>query len=392
MAVYSATYRADYAGAQQLGAIETFTRNNVARVVGPLGKLDVSPVNAPRFDFDPVTLACRGLLNEPASTNLCLNSEFPNGAVDNANWENVTVSAFPGFTSSMSIPAGNVRSMVYRDYPFSANTMYTFSCFVEMADGLAPVFVSAYQDDPGNDFGMILYTSVLTALPRVTHMGGKLYRVSVTVAWTNQPGNMGTRYGVLRYATNTGRAFKVTGFQLEQANAASSYIPTTTATVSRDADMTLVPGDSVLRYIKASRGTLFFDGVGGIPRGETGAGDILMALTDGTASNRIAIPRGNGGLIYGLATLGSTTLFNTSIGSSLPAGVRFKAALAYSPGYFAIGMNGQSALLSTNPTVPPFNRLTIGNGPGWAPYRGWINAWSVTAKALNLTELQEITR
>jgi hypothetical protein len=48
--------------------------SNTATVTNSSGNLALVNANLPRFDFDPVTLACRGLLIESSRTNLLLNS------------------------------------------------------------------------------------------------------------------------------------------------------------------------------------------------------------------------------------------------------------------------------------------------------------------------------
>jgi hypothetical protein len=48
--------------------------NNTATTTDSSGVIVAVNANLPRFDFDPVTLACRGLLIEEARTNLLLNS------------------------------------------------------------------------------------------------------------------------------------------------------------------------------------------------------------------------------------------------------------------------------------------------------------------------------
>ncbi|CAB4151334.1 hypothetical protein UFOVP586_14 [uncultured Caudovirales phage] len=53
----------------------TFTRSgNTATVTNSSGVIAAINANLPRFDFDPITLACKGLLIEEAKTNLLLNS------------------------------------------------------------------------------------------------------------------------------------------------------------------------------------------------------------------------------------------------------------------------------------------------------------------------------
>jgi hypothetical protein len=70
----------------------TFTRASTATFVGSDGLIQSVAIDAPRFDYDPVTLAPRGLLIEEARTNLFLNSLL-NGT--NLPTQSVTVTAVP---------------------------------------------------------------------------------------------------------------------------------------------------------------------------------------------------------------------------------------------------------------------------------------------------------
>ena len=52
----------------------TFTRASTATFIGSNGLIQAAAINEPRFDYDPVTLAPKGLLMEEQRTNLFLNS------------------------------------------------------------------------------------------------------------------------------------------------------------------------------------------------------------------------------------------------------------------------------------------------------------------------------
>lgn len=69
--------RFDFRHARQLGARPTFARASTATFFDRLGVLTVAAVNQPRFDFDPVTGLCLGLLIEDQRTNYLLNSQTP---------------------------------------------------------------------------------------------------------------------------------------------------------------------------------------------------------------------------------------------------------------------------------------------------------------------------
>ena len=60
-----------------LDPLITFTRASTGTYFDSTGTMQTAPTNAPRWDYNPVTLALRGLLLEPAATNLLLNSAAP---------------------------------------------------------------------------------------------------------------------------------------------------------------------------------------------------------------------------------------------------------------------------------------------------------------------------
>ena len=76
----------DFAGTQTLDPRITFTRSTTATFIGSNGLIQTAAINAPRFDYNPTTLAPLGLLIEEQRVNLLLNSAT-------LTTQNVTVSA-----------------------------------------------------------------------------------------------------------------------------------------------------------------------------------------------------------------------------------------------------------------------------------------------------------
>lgn len=70
----------------------TFARATTATFIGSDGLIQSAAIDAPRFDYDPVTLAAKGLLVEETRTNLLLNSLI-NGT--SLTTQSVTVTAVP---------------------------------------------------------------------------------------------------------------------------------------------------------------------------------------------------------------------------------------------------------------------------------------------------------
>ncbi len=96
-----------------------------------------------------------------------------------------------------------------------ANVVYTFSVFVKMDDGLAPIFGSyASEFDGALVIGGQIATSVTTV-----DMGGGIYRLSATRSNTASH----SANGVAKYKGNSSRSFVITGYQLEFGETPTAY-------------------------------------------------------------------------------------------------------------------------------------------------------------------------
>ena len=80
------TLNLDFINSQVVNPRITFTRASTATRINARGLIESVLSNVPRISFDPVTLACRGLLIEEQRTNLVLNS-------DTLSTQSVTVTA-----------------------------------------------------------------------------------------------------------------------------------------------------------------------------------------------------------------------------------------------------------------------------------------------------------
>jgi hypothetical protein len=78
--------------------------------------------------------------------------------------------------------------------------------------------------------------------------------------------------------------FEIWGAQLETGSVATSYIPTTTASVTRNADVISVSG-AVSGSIGQSEGTIYAE----VDVRNATAGKCVLQIDDGTATNRIGV-------------------------------------------------------------------------------------------------------
>jgi hypothetical protein len=71
------TLNLDFANSQSLDERITFTRGSIGTFVNKNGLIETAAANIPRFDYDPITGECKGLLIEEQRTNLVVNSTSP---------------------------------------------------------------------------------------------------------------------------------------------------------------------------------------------------------------------------------------------------------------------------------------------------------------------------
>jgi len=191
--------------------------------------------------------------------------------------------------------------------------------------------------------GTVTLTGVSTAGPLVGT--GANNRVSLTFTPTA---------GVL-ILTVSG---SVTNAQLEAGAFPTSYIPTTTATVTRAADVASITGSNFSSWYNQTEGTVFAEVA--VAQPNTGGNQFVFRTSDNTYNNAVAIN------IPGQAQL-STASSGTFDGSAnsvanLVANVSAKISAAYATNNLGISLNGATAITDTSATMPTgLNRADIGS-------------------------------
>jgi hypothetical protein len=383
----------------------TFTRNAVGTYFDVNGVIQSAAINTPRFGYDPVTHAARGLLMEDARTNLCLQS----GDFTNASWlkTNATLAAGTAgpngaTTGSGVIPANGSIGILYQAIALTAGTTYTLSCFFKAATQTTILLLiagPAWNDAAARSVTFDLSNGIVSATSgggvsgTVIAVGNGWYRCTMTctpdksaspqvqAARSNSAGN-GT--SVFCYAF---------GAQIEASYFPTSYIPTTTATVQRFADFSTMP--IAPWWFNSPQGTLVVDGVMSTALVPTGAGNFdVCGFDDGTSSN-----------IYVLrAALQTSALQPIAVSAGVPlaaingspgfvAGVPFKAAITYnvSAGTMQCCLNGGVVAVATGMVAPlSITRMNL----GWirqAAMNGWKSRIRYYQFEMTAAQLQRVT-
>lgn len=152
----------------------------------------------------------------------------------------------------------------------------------------------------------------------------------------------------------------VTNIQLEAGSYATSYIPTTAAIVTRNADVISKTGISSL--IGQTEGTIFVEEVyDANVANNGGVDDTLVSLSDGTTNNLISIFHYGGGtgsrkvfFFIRLSGATQTAIFSDALNTGT-----YKIALAYKNNDVVAYINGVQIATDTSATIPATSAITL---------------------------------
>ena len=217
----------------------TVVRATTATRVNSAGLIESVANNVPRLDYSNGT--CPSILVEPQRTNVVLYSE----QFDNAAWNgfslNATVTAnttiSPDGTQNADTVVFGASGFLYQQFAITGLASATFSIYAKTTTQI-PLFGGA------TPAGTDVYT--------ILNVGNGWYRQILTRTFTG--GGTGILQ-ILPFGNNI-TAF-LWGCQVEFASYPTSYIPTTSAAVTRNGDAIYKTGISAL--IGQTEGTIFID-------------------------------------------------------------------------------------------------------------------------------------
>jgi hypothetical protein len=354
----------------------TVDRDTVKYVLNSSGDIASVAIDTPAIEYN-TDGTYKGLLIEPASTNICKQSEDINTtwSPTNATPTQSTEETPDGDTSNKYIklvdngsnPTGTGVVSVRQAITVSGGTKYTGSVFLK-AGGLNWAAIQAVDtggvdDDPFQYFdldnGVLGTGSAGIQDATIEAYPNGWYRCSMT--WTQGAGDTSFTFyiypadadnDVVVDLDGTSSIF-VWGAQVEASPIATSYIPTTTASVTRNKDDISLTGASDL--IGQSEGTLYVEVDW---RLTAGIFQRLLTISDGSVVNEI--------LIYNIASpveLRMAAVANGVIAtlqgesSTAYSGIQ-KFAFAYKTDDFELYRNGSSISSDTSGSLASLATLT----------------------------------
>jgi hypothetical protein len=395
-----------------LDPLLTFTRASTATYFDSSGVMQTAAVNAPRFDYDPMTHAVRGLLIEEARTNSVAPSVPSVG-----NWIfggpmtlGGSVTAPDGTTSTTSQvvssdTTNSIRQLTYNpSIAVSPTTTYTITAFLKSSPINCHLQVNAggaaavvYVDLTNGTalVGADLVPGIVNPVVAVTPLMNGWYRLRYTFT-TPSAGTTANVYlgpcitvsssGDNRsYVGVVGQGIYVWGVQFETGAFATSYIPTTAAAVTRAADRCQMP------TVAWFTNTLAFSVAADAMVPNVGAA-TLVQLDDGSSSNRALLASAvTTGAIQYFESNGVTTANSVGAGTP-PLGVPFKTALATTAGRHSYVLNGSTVFSSGNAAAPPpITTLRIGNAVYPTEGSFYLRRMRYWPRALSDSEIQVVT-
>ena len=404
----------NFARAQKLDSRISFSRPSAATYFDRNGILRTAASGVPRFDFDPITGACKGLLIEEQRTNLLTYSD----QFDNAAWvkTRASITANAAIAPDGTLTAdklveditGSSTHALAVGITLATNTAATASVYVKAAektyvglritaDGTNHVFcgfnlstgVAGTPENAGNGSG---------ATGSIVSVGGGWYRCSLSgihSTTASNPtinvyiGSNGTSLigGNFAYTGDGTSGIYIWGAQAEVGSFPTSYIKTEAAQATRAADVATMTGANFSNWYRQDEGTFFGEAAFGFVPSASQFPRLMAASNDTAAESHQIYFTSTNAAVYEIRDEGVQQASMTRIDAA-PA----KWAGAYKLNDCAFAVDASAVSTDTSATMPAPDRLFIGaNHAGSNLANGHISRLAYYPKRLTNTELQALT-
>lgn len=381
----------------------TFTRTgNTATCVNSSGFVAIVNANLPRFDYNPITLACKGLLIEESRQNVLLQSEnFSTTWYNTESSELVNVITSPSNTLTgdklVENSALNFHA-IQQDVASVSLSSYTFSVFGKYGERNIQLWFG-YANVAGNpvaNFDLqngVLGTTSGSITSTIENYGNGWYKCSATVTsavavafscfigLTTSPSAARNQ---IYQGDGTSGAY-LWGAQLELGAFGTSYIPTTTAAVTRNVDVASMTSTNFSSWYTATTGAAV---VWAIPQTATGTRPLIQF--DDTTANEIITLRGNVADPEMYIVDGGVAQAQIDTGT-IVANTAYKLSGAWNTNLCAAAKDGGTVGTDTSATMPTPTQLRIGSdGTNYAS--AWVQKIMYWKQRIINAEVQAISK
>ena len=351
-----------------------FSRATEATRINSLGLVETIGINLPRINYEG---GCGSWLFEPQSTNLFNYSED----LGNSYWSDFGTEVSRNLNASQINPSGTAGSYELE----GVGGLRRFGIFLTVT--------------PSTDYTLSFYAknidaTLLKALFTNSSVTTYTYTSEVnTTDWSRVEINFTTLTGtstsvqILRDLP-IGESIYIWGLMLEQQSYATSYIPTSGSSVTRNQDLCTNGGS--LASINSTEGVLYAE----IAKNSSFNDDqVSIALSDGTNNNRVLLYYlTNSQALGALISSSASIILNQQYNLGALSTSFNKIAVSYKLNNFQVWINGVKTYTNTSGITPiGLNELKFSRGDAVFPFFGKTKALAVWKEALTDSELQSLT-
>ena len=271
----------NFARSKTLDPRITFSRTSTGTYVDESGFIRDAVADEPRFDHDPETGECLGLLIEESRQNLCVNS------TSSSNWSNPN-NLTKSSSKTITAPSGETDAYEWTEttdtgthlnngptISITSGNSYTISAFFKQVSGSGSGFALQWYKSGGQSVKVTYLPSTDTTTisssggasdptnVNVTSYPNGWYRISFVavlaetsalsiVIATDSSGNAS-------YTGSTSNSFSFWGLQYEAGAFPTSYIPTSGSTATRNRDTVSMTGDNFSDWYNQSEGSFYMN-------------------------------------------------------------------------------------------------------------------------------------
>ena len=405
------TLNLDFANSQELDPRITFSRGSVGTFVNKNGLIETAAANHPRFDYDPISGECKGLLIEESRQNLLTYSEdFSNSVwtISNSSIQTNAIIAPDGNTTADKwIPNNLTTDPRLWNVTTRPDAFYAFSFYVKSA-GFTQFRTNVLGRNPNEreirvfwDLTAVSFTVEVGSTfgsANIQNVGNGWFRCIVIYTKSGTSTELEVRpLGSTARGDGTSGIY-IWGAQLEIPPAGvgafpTSYIPTSGSTVTRSADNASMTGTNFSSWYNQNEGTFFVSG-----KATNAQNARILTFNDSTVG--VLFKNANGANsttrgIWGPSTL--SNVYGISAFSEIPTNSSYKVAAAIKfPNYYTnYSLNGQISTASRLPNTTLYtnvSQLQISPSAGGGTKGNIISRIIYYPKALSPAQLQYLTQ
>jgi hypothetical protein len=361
-------------GGLVLGASGDFnvTRATTATRVNASGLIEVVASGIPRLDYytSGGTAGCPALLVEASGSNVALRSA---GLDVSGTWQRSNISVTTGITSPEGLTtafnivessdgSAQTHELAQTGFSVVSGTAYTFSLFIKAGTNNRNLRLAVgganFVGSPVAIFNPVSGTVVASGdcVPSVENYGNGWFRCRITatadVAGTSFLGIYTASGTSVSYIGNGSGSVQVWGAQAEASSIATSYIPTTAAAVTRNADVISLSG-AVSGCIGQTEGTIYAE----VDIQFNNRNADIIGLDSGSSANGFYLVIRSSSVIELRIRQNSTNALIFQRTGAYPVGIN-KIAVSYKNGDFAISLNGTTTQVDTTTITMPSVAIT----------------------------------